>query len=466
MAQVMHYGVHLTRCIDPANYAPLPPEGVGFVTVGPASFGKKICDYLLYGKLVCMASEPVCVIGTIVGLEHTSYGKSGPDAIDNDFSFNLLLAPFRPKDLRRYAVASVNQHIIFRHVAKHAPQGELIEDRAGRLAGLVPREPAPESPVDGYGVMWHFPDDGADPTTASDPDEKRQANLNKLKGVTEAGGVTIPIPVLHCEAEGSRIFAVCTALAPFLDILSGKLPGSPRPVGHGDLPRHAGLDPVLRRRVLRHRRDADRHRDAPGGARRGGCRRSRLGGGAGLRRPVLDRDGVAVPEDGRRGRRAGRLDVGLGARRPPRAAPGPGHRQADGRGRGRRSRGAGARRCGGPPEGPQGPVVPAAQRRAAPRGAAGCARPEHARDADDDAAAADGPHPAAARAPVDDPSRDRRLRAARGRRGHPRGWWALNTTDTSLARRLWCPECMLRFGRAILAWTVILGVLTRRRRRR
>ena len=93
----------------------------------PGLVRQEICDFLLDGKLVCMASEPVCVLGTIVGLEHTSYGKCGPDAIDNDFSFNLLLAPFRPTDLRRYAVASVNQHIIFRHVAKHAPQGDLIE---------------------------------------------------------------------------------------------------------------------------------------------------------------------------------------------------------------------------------------------------------------------------------------------------------------------------------------------------
>jgi hypothetical protein len=42
----------------------------------------------------------------------------------------------------------------------------------------------------------------------------------------------------------------------------------------------------------------------------------------------------------------------------------------------------------------------------------------------------------------------------------------VSATETSLARRLWCPECMLRFGRAILAWTVILGVINRRRRRR
>ena len=229
MGEVLHYGVHLTRCIDPAGYEPLPKEGVGFVTVGPASFGKAICDYLLNGKLVCMADEPVCVLGTIVGLEHTSYGKSGPDAIDNDFSFNLLLSPYRPKDLRRYAVPSVNQHIIYRDIANHAPQGELIEDRTGRLTGLVPREPAPESPLDGYGVMWRFPDGGGDPIPASDPDEQRQANLHKLGGLAEAGGVSIPIPVLHCEAEGSRIFAVCSALAPFLDLLSGKLPGSPGP---------------------------------------------------------------------------------------------------------------------------------------------------------------------------------------------------------------------------------------------
>jgi len=64
---------------------------------------------------------------------------------------------------------------------------------------------------------------------AADPDDKGQANLSKLDTVVEDAGVSIALPVLHCECEGSRIWAVCNAMAPFLDILSGKPPGAPGP---------------------------------------------------------------------------------------------------------------------------------------------------------------------------------------------------------------------------------------------
>lgn len=229
MATVIYPGGRFTHCIKPADYEPLP----GALTLGPATFGKRTCDFLLGGKLVCMASEPLCVLGQIVGREHTSYGKSGYNGIDNDFSFNLLLAPYAPADFRRYAVPSVNRWVIRNDVAKHAPQGDLLRDVAGRLTGLVPLEPAAESPLDGYGVLWHFPDGGGPPSQAPDPAEKRQNNLSKLTPVSETAGgrpgVSIPLPVLHCECEGSRIWAVCNAMRPFLDILSGKVPGSPGP---------------------------------------------------------------------------------------------------------------------------------------------------------------------------------------------------------------------------------------------
>ena len=229
MSTVIYPPGHFTHCIDRNDYEPLPEPVPGAIVSGPATYGKKTCDYLLGGKLVCMLPDPVCVIGTIVGREPVLYGKSGEDAIDNDFSFNLLLAPYRPEDFRRYAQPDVNRWVIRNDVAKHAPQGELIVDRTNLLAGLVPRDPEPESPVDGYGVLWHYPDDLGKPTQASDPEENRQNNLNKLRPVREDGGVSIPLPVLHCECEGSRIWMVCNAMRPFLDVLSGKPPGAPGP---------------------------------------------------------------------------------------------------------------------------------------------------------------------------------------------------------------------------------------------
>jgi hypothetical protein len=226
MATVIYPGGHFTHCVDRADFHLLAP----FYLAGPASAGKAACDYLLGGKLVCMAPDPICVIGTIVGLEDTSYGKSGFDAIDNDFSFNLLLAPYAVGDFRRYANPGVKQHIIRNDVAAHAPDGHVIVDAAGVVSGLTPTEPSATSPVDGYGVMWHFPDDATKaPMRAADPDDKGQANLSKLDTVVEDAGVSIALPVLHCECEGSRIWAVCNAMAPFLDILSGKPPGAPGP---------------------------------------------------------------------------------------------------------------------------------------------------------------------------------------------------------------------------------------------
>ena len=193
------------RALHPLHQAGRLRPAAGALTLGPATFGKRTCDFLLGGKLVCMASEPVCVLGQIVGREHTSYGKSGYNGIDNDFSFNLLLAPYAPADFRRYAVPSVNRWIIRNDVAKHAPQGDLLRDVAGRLTGLVPLEPAAESPLDGYGVLWHFPDGGGTPGPAPDPAEKRQNNLSKLAPVSETAGGRSPVSPSRCRS--------CTASA-------------------------------------------------------------------------------------------------------------------------------------------------------------------------------------------------------------------------------------------------------------
>ena len=52
--------------------------------------------YLLGGKLICLGGDRSAV-GTVVGIEPAS-SKGFPDNLDNDYSFNLLLAPYGPKD--------------------------------------------------------------------------------------------------------------------------------------------------------------------------------------------------------------------------------------------------------------------------------------------------------------------------------------------------------------------------------
>jgi hypothetical protein len=88
-----------THCVERENYRSIPgllDEGV------PSILEFLLCEYLLGGKLVCLAAGAHrCAIGVVAGLEPVG-SKSGFDAIDNDFSFNVLLAPFEPHDFAHY----------------------------------------------------------------------------------------------------------------------------------------------------------------------------------------------------------------------------------------------------------------------------------------------------------------------------------------------------------------------------
>jgi hypothetical protein len=93
-------------------------------------------------------------------------------------------------------------------------------------------------PVDGYGVLWKL-------VGGRLVDDNREGdNLHKLWDTPPDKEWPAPpgppdqyvaLPVIHCECEGSRIFFVCQAMDPFLDLLQGKLPGglpSPGEVCH------------------------------------------------------------------------------------------------------------------------------------------------------------------------------------------------------------------------------------------
>ena len=168
------------------------------------------------------------------------YQKSGFDAIDNDFSFNLLVLPYQTGDFAAYREdpgdpATFEAHKIHNDVAAHSPLGRLMVDPQPVPTPLPkPREPGGTSPVDGYGVLYTW--DG----TKLVYDHDSQNNLHKLWGEHPKDGTAISLPILHCECEGSRIFFVCRALKPFLELMQGKLPGSPGPGPGGAC--HAALD--------------------------------------------------------------------------------------------------------------------------------------------------------------------------------------------------------------------------------
>ncbi|MEU1286957.1 hypothetical protein [Kitasatospora sp. NPDC005856] len=249
-----------THCVDRADYE-VPP---GPLDAGvPSILAFMLCDYLLGGKLVCLAGGgDECAIGVVVGLEQAR-GKSGIEAIDNDFSFNLLLAPFQTDDFAKYSPPGtpdpdiVDPHRVRDDAAANGPLGRLLKDSPNprplpapldRTGIPIIRKPLPQGtatyPVDGYGVLWKLAG-----TSLAD-DGREGDNLHKLWDqpsdtdwhAPPRTGRWVPLPVLHAECEGSRIFFVCQALKPFLDILRGKPPGggpSPGEVCHAvaeDLP--------------------------------------------------------------------------------------------------------------------------------------------------------------------------------------------------------------------------------------
>jgi hypothetical protein len=234
-----------THCVDRKDYTDVP--GILDASI-PATLEFLLCDYLLGGKLVCLAGGgDECAIGIVVGLEAVGAGKSGLDALDNDFSFNLLLAPFQVQDFAAYGPPVAPDNIVEPHgirddAVKNGPQGWLMVDSPNPqpLPPPVDQTGAPGPPfkkkqsrgkatwpVDGYGVLWKL-------LGARLVDDNREGdNLHKLFDKPQGDewpappgkDEWIPLPVLHCECEGSRIFFVCQAMAPFLDLLQAKVPG-------------------------------------------------------------------------------------------------------------------------------------------------------------------------------------------------------------------------------------------------
>jgi hypothetical protein len=232
-----------THCVDRADYKPLE-TGAGSVLfkIGAASFGKAFCDYLLGGKLICLARSE-CAFGHVVGIEPVGFDKPFPDDIDNDFSFNLLLTPHVIEDFSNAAHQKtftdeenlpaeqranfLNQKI----VADDAMQGRLISDpsKATGDPWPDPLEQAGSLKSTGYAappVVYLF---GAGPPTQYIPVEDEADRLLAEVKQDANGEKRVPIPVLHCECEGSRPYFVCSAISPLLDIASGKLPGAPGP---------------------------------------------------------------------------------------------------------------------------------------------------------------------------------------------------------------------------------------------
>lgn len=196
-----------THCVQKADFK-LPPSGAEDALVaGLGTAGKKGCDFLLGDKLVCLGGTR-CAVGTIIHIEPVGYDKTFPETIDNDFCVNLLLFPHEVDDF----IGDPQEN--WDKVRNDGVQGELV-----REPGDMPKPAEPATDPTPYTVTYLIGAPGGD--VPYEPNEdKSEATLDEIK--QDAAGIKrIEIPVLHCEFEGSRVFAVCTAIRPFLDAATG-----------------------------------------------------------------------------------------------------------------------------------------------------------------------------------------------------------------------------------------------------
>lgn len=190
-----------TTCVQPQNYKhPNLPGGsmstwgdiFSILSSGGLGLIKRLCQYLLHGKLVCLGGDR-CVIGRMAAF-NTVDDKSGFEKLDNDFGIRIVLCPTSLGSMGRGEDNRVPNH----EKAILGPQGELIEERPNMPD---PRDPGsgnqPSSKFKGVYVEFLFNNFGPPvvyPTSADEP---------------------FYIPVLHCEIEGDRIAVVCAALSTF-----------------------------------------------------------------------------------------------------------------------------------------------------------------------------------------------------------------------------------------------------------
>jgi len=195
-----------TSCVQPADYRdpPLPKSGTAAATLealfASLALLSDTCDYMLRGKLVCLGGDR-CAIGHVAGFE-TVADKSFPDTIDNDFSINLLLAPW---DLAFFTY----------HTREEGYNLVANDTAAGSQGYLIREQPGMPMPREAETGAWHSPRYGG--TFVTFPD-RTYITYNPFLG---SRGVPYDVPVLHCEIEGNRAALVCGTLA----ALSNPLPG-------------------------------------------------------------------------------------------------------------------------------------------------------------------------------------------------------------------------------------------------
>lgn len=169
-------------CVEPADFRPLSAVTLGimsaiFIVIGGV-FGNpvsgivggalwiaavfELCHFLHGGKLICF-DKGVCAIGRVAAVHPVGSDKSGLEAMDDDFTFDLILSPHAANETKSEMITS------------DANQGQFIADQSEIAAiGL------------GYrGDSVKFPD------------------IVPAEHETE---------ILHAEVKGCRVHDVCIVL--------------------------------------------------------------------------------------------------------------------------------------------------------------------------------------------------------------------------------------------------------------
>lgn len=266
----MSEGPQYTSCVEAADFTPLNKALiatlVGLIVVGGIAalftFGigaiisiaslvqllRYVLNFMLNGKLVCEhrknpdcdcgdGGNTVCAIGEVADTEGVGEDKNPIADVDNDYAMNLTLAPFNMRAFMANNVGTSTKEIpdaikIKNHdiAAKGTPQGDLLHRE---LPPPVPAESKTlinSDPLRGTGYFrtmigldsgeYHAwteivgRDYGWFGIVGPDQQKKWADYVFDPKNAIQHPQI-FPLPVLHCEFEGSRIRDVLAAIEAF-----------------------------------------------------------------------------------------------------------------------------------------------------------------------------------------------------------------------------------------------------------
>jgi len=257
-------GPQYTSCVEPADFKPLNTAllvtlGALIVAGGIAAiftFGlgalisvaalvqllRYVLDFMLNGKLVCLhrnnpdcdcgdGGNTVCAIGEVADTEGIGEDKNPIADVDNDYAMNVILAPFNMSAFAAnnagISMADIPQAIKDKNyqiaAAATQPQGDLLHKE-------LPSPIAQDGSLKGLGYFRTMIGTNSGEYHAwteligrdfgwfgIGPDQqKKWADyvLDPKNAVHNPG--KFPVPVLHCEFEGTRIRDMLNVLDAFL----------------------------------------------------------------------------------------------------------------------------------------------------------------------------------------------------------------------------------------------------------